>query len=159
MYMHKNMHKTTCIIHLYPLAPASSPPVVNWVNMWPLGWQLGLCNSCLILMPICCLLAHLSPPHLRPPILLATVHTLLPPASTPPVVIFVWLTRNGASALLNPVKMRPPRACSRGCSDWFCVCRQNTCFFSDNFFAEELAPKKWEQIEKSLLLRICDSIK
>jgi len=36
-------------------------------------------------------------PHLHPPILLAAVRTLLPPASPPSVVIFVWLTRDGAS--------------------------------------------------------------
>jgi hypothetical protein len=58
------------------------------------------------------------------------------------------------------MKMRPPRsACSRGWSNWIRICRQSTCCFSDTFFAKELAPKKWEQIEKSLLLRICDPIK
>ena len=58
-------------------------------NMWPLGRRLALALHDSGLMPIRRLLALLSPPHLRPPILLATVRTLLPPASTPPVVIFV----------------------------------------------------------------------
>ena len=70
-----------------PLAPASLPSVINQVNMWPLGWRLALLNSGL--MPIRRLLSCLSPPHLRPPILLAAIRTLLPSASTPPVVIFV----------------------------------------------------------------------
>ena len=72
-----------------PLAPASSPSasVVNRVKMWPLGRRLALRDSGL--MPIRRLLARLSPPHLCPPILLAPVRTLLSPASTPPVVIFV----------------------------------------------------------------------
>jgi hypothetical protein len=30
--------------------------------------------------------------------------------------------------------------------------------FADTFFAKERAPKKWEQIEKRLLLRVCDFI-
>jgi len=55
--------------------------------MCPLGWQLALRDSGL--MPICHLLTHLPPPYLRPPILLVAVRTLLPPAFTPPVVIFV----------------------------------------------------------------------
>jgi hypothetical protein len=71
------------------LVPASLPPVVNGINMWPLGWRRALHDSGSSLMPIRRLLARLSPPHLRPPILLAAHHTLLPPASTPPVVIFV----------------------------------------------------------------------
>jgi hypothetical protein len=70
-----------------PLAPASFPPVVNRIKMWPLGRRLALGDSSL--MPICCLLARLLPPRLCPPILLAAIRTLLPPASTPPVVIFV----------------------------------------------------------------------
>ncbi len=70
-----------------PLEPASLPSVVNRVKMWPLGQRLALRDSGL--MPMCRLLALLSPPHLRPLILLAAVRTLLPSASTPPVVIFV----------------------------------------------------------------------
>ena len=55
--------------------------------MWQLGWRLALRDSGL--MPISRLLARLLPPHLHPPIQLATIRTLLPPASTPSVVIFV----------------------------------------------------------------------
>jgi hypothetical protein len=74
-----------------PLAPASLPSVVNRVKMWPLGWQLALRDSGL--MPIRRLLARprLSLPHLHPPILLAAVRTLLPPASTPPVVVVIFV--------------------------------------------------------------------
>jgi hypothetical protein len=69
-----------------------------------------------------------------------------------------------ASARLNPVKMWPPGRplalhTLAGVLIGSCVCRQNTGCFSDTFFAKEWAPKKWEQIEKSILLRICDSIK
>jgi len=70
-----------------PLEPASLPSVVNRVKMWPLGRRLALRDSGLMLIHR--LLARLLPPHLRPPILLATIRTLLPPAFTPPVVIFV----------------------------------------------------------------------
>jgi hypothetical protein len=59
-----------------PLAPASSPPVVNRVKMWPLCWRLALRNSGL--MPICCLLACLSPPHLR---LISALQFCSPPSA------------------------------------------------------------------------------